>query len=69
MKVYRETIDLQSEKNHPTFHDVTKDVKAALERSGITNGIVVVYSHHTTLYSLEYFFIIPFPTFMNFSPG
>lgn len=48
MKVYRESIDLKSEKNHPTFHDVTKQVKEILERSGVSNGICVVYSHHTT---------------------
>ena len=48
MKVHRETIDLQSTRNHPTFHDVTKEVKAALKRSGVKDGIAVVYSHHTT---------------------
>jgi secondary thiamine-phosphate synthase enzyme len=48
MKVYRESIDLQSELQHPTFHDVTKGVKEIVERSGIKNGICVVYSHHTT---------------------
>lgn len=48
MKVYRESIDLQSERNHPTFHDVTPRVREIVERSGISNGIVVVYSHHTT---------------------
>ena len=48
MKVHREDISLQSERNHPTFHNVTDEVKAILERSGIKNGICVVYSHHTT---------------------
>ena len=51
MKVHRETIDLQSKRNHPTFHDVTKEVKAALKRSGVKDGIAVVYSHHTTFQS------------------
>lgn len=34
--------------NIPTFHDVTEDVAALLKSSGVTNGIVVVYSQHTT---------------------
>lgn len=48
MSVYREQIALQSEKNHPTFHDVTPAVKQVVARSGVRNGICVVYSHHTT---------------------
>lgn len=48
MKVYREDIRLKSEKNHPTFHDVTKQVAEAVSRSEIKNGLCVVYSHHTT---------------------
>ena len=48
MKVYREEIQLKSEKNHPTFHDVTKKVAEAVRRSEIKNGLCVVYSHHTT---------------------
>jgi len=48
MKVYRKSIDVQSAGLHPTFHDVTKDVKKILADSGIQNGICVVYSHHTT---------------------
>jgi secondary thiamine-phosphate synthase enzyme len=48
MKVYRESIDLKSELRHPTFHDVTKQVKEIVERSGVKNGTCVVYSHHTT---------------------
>lgn len=48
MAVYHENINLQSENNHPTFHDVTKQVKEIVARSGIKNGICVVYSHHTT---------------------
>lgn len=48
MKVYRDSIDLKSEKNHPTFHDVTVGVKKTLADSGVKNGICVVYSPHTT---------------------
>jgi secondary thiamine-phosphate synthase enzyme len=31
-----------------TFHNVTKAASAIVARSGIRNGIVTVYSHHTT---------------------
>lgn len=31
-----------------TFHDVTEKVKAALQESGIKNGIVTVFSQHTS---------------------
>lgn len=48
MTVYREAIELKSEKNHPTFHDLTPQVREILQRSGIRNGVCVVYSHHTT---------------------
>lgn len=48
MKTYREAIPVQSEGLHPTFHDVTWQIKEALTRSGVKNGIITVYSHHTT---------------------
>lgn len=48
MAVYREALELQSERNHPTFHDVTAQVKDVVKRSGIRNGVCVTYSHHTT---------------------
>lgn len=32
----------------PSFHDVTVQVREAVEDSGIRNGVVVVYSQHTT---------------------
>ncbi len=48
MAVYREIINLKSDLGRPTFHDVTEEVKAIVERSGIKNGICTVYSHHTT---------------------
>ena len=48
MKNYRETINLQSQLNRPTFHDVTQEVKRIVKESGIKNGICTVYSHHTT---------------------
>jgi len=48
MAVYHKTIDLQSKGLNPTYHDVTKKVKEIVARSGIKNGICVVYSQHTT---------------------
>lgn len=48
MKVYRESITVHSEGLHPTFHDVTKQVKEIVAKSGVKDGICVVYSHHTT---------------------
>jgi secondary thiamine-phosphate synthase enzyme len=48
MKIYRESIEVQSEGLHPTFHNVTDQVKQILANSGVKNGICVVYSHHTT---------------------
>jgi len=48
MAVYRDTINLQSEINNPTFHDVTAQVKEIVNKSGIKKGICVIYSHHTT---------------------
>ena len=46
--VYREAVELHSNNGIPTFHNVTDAAKGVVERSGIANGIVVVYSHHTT---------------------
>ena len=48
MKVFREAIDVQSTGLNPTFHDVTRQVKEIVAKSGVKDGICVVYSHHTT---------------------
>ncbi len=47
MPVYSEAFKIQSDRR-PTFHDVTERVDQALKSSGISNGIAVVYSQHTT---------------------
>lgn len=47
MSVYSETFKIQSDRR-PTFHDVTEQVEQILEKSKIKNGILVVYSQHTT---------------------
>lgn len=46
--VYREAIQLESVAGRPNFHNVTEAARGVVQRSGIQNGIVVVYSHHTT---------------------
>lgn len=46
--LYREAVELFSNDRMPTFHNVTDAAKAVVARSGIKNGLVNVYSHHTT---------------------
>lgn len=46
--VYREALKLQSRNRAVSFHDITDQVKEIAKKSGIKDGIVVVYSHHTT---------------------
>lgn len=48
MKIYRETIQLQSTGMRPSFHLITEQVQEILKKSQVQNGICVVYSHHTT---------------------
>jgi len=47
MTVYHEEFKIQSDRR-PTFHDVTEQVQAALRKSGIKQGILLVFSQHTT---------------------
>ena len=46
--IYRESFQVRSNDKMPTFHDVTEQAGEIVARSGIQNGIVVVYSRHTT---------------------
>lgn len=48
MMIYKEKIKVQSNDKAITFHNVTAQVKEAVAKSGIRDGVVVVYSHHTT---------------------
>ena len=41
------TFQIQSDKR-PTFHDVTEEVAEQIQESGIKNGMVLVFSQHTT---------------------
>ncbi len=47
MTVYHDCFKIQSDRR-PTFHDVTEQVEQVLARSSITNGILLVFSQHTT---------------------
>ena len=46
MVLHRE-LEIQSE-TRPTFHDVTDEVNRFVTESGVKNGLVLVYSQHTT---------------------
>lgn len=46
--VFKKALKLESNHRAVTFHDVTDSVRDAVRESGVQNGIVVVYSHHTT---------------------
>lgn len=48
MTVIIKKIKLQSRDHMPHFHDITNEVKNIVAESGISNGLVTVYSHHTT---------------------
>lgn len=48
VRIVQESINVQSEGLHPTFHNITKEVKEILKRSGIKSGLLTIYSHHTT---------------------
>jgi secondary thiamine-phosphate synthase enzyme len=47
MAVHHELFELETDAK-PSFYDVTAEVKAVVARSGIRDGIAVVYSQHTT---------------------
>ncbi len=46
--VFQKSIRVQSRDKTITFHNVTEAVEEAVQESNIKNGIVSVYSHHTT---------------------
>ena len=47
MTVYHDHLSIKTEAR-VTFHDVTDEAKAAVAASGVTNGLLTVYSQHTT---------------------
>ena len=46
--VFKKSFKVESNHRAVSFHDITDQVKEAVAESKIQNGIVVVYSHHTT---------------------
>ena len=46
--IFKDKVKVTSVAKEVTFHNVTKEVKDLVAKSGVKNGIVVVYSHHTT---------------------
>ena len=46
--IYKQSFKLESRHRAVSFHDVTDKVKEIFAASGMKDGIVVVYSHHTT---------------------
>ncbi len=43
-----EQVKMQSNDKVVTFHNITAEVREIIKKSGIKNGTVTVYSHHTT---------------------
>ena len=48
MSVYKEKITLRSHGGKPTFINITPQVRSAIEKSSIANGIVTILTAHTT---------------------
>jgi secondary thiamine-phosphate synthase enzyme len=48
MKIFTESIELTSSAGQVSFHKITEAVCEMIQKSEISNGFVVVYSHHTT---------------------
>lgn len=48
MKVIRESFDLHTPARQPWFIDINEQVQDIVKRSGVKNGICLVYAHHTT---------------------
>ena len=48
MKIYHDKINCTTRVHHPTFVNVTSDVKKIVEASSIKEGLLTVYSQHTT---------------------
>jgi secondary thiamine-phosphate synthase enzyme len=47
MPVFHDSFKIQSDRR-PTFHDVTAQVEEVFNKSSIKNGILLVFSQHTT---------------------
>jgi len=48
VKFLKEQLTLTSNGNRVSYHNITEEVKTMVEKSGISNGIYLVQSPHTT---------------------
>lgn len=48
MTVYRRKLGMTSDGRRPSFHQVTDELRETVVDSGVSNGICVVSTHHTT---------------------
>jgi len=48
MSVYKDQVEMQSTEGTTSYFDITPQVRAAIEKSGIKEGICVAISPHTT---------------------
>lgn len=48
MRTYRETITFETPGRQPWFEDINERVVEIVKKSTIQNGLVLVFSHHTT---------------------
>jgi len=48
MTVFNKSVKVTSNLHKPVFHDVSKEAMKALAESGIKNGLLTIYSQHTT---------------------
>ena len=46
--IFNAKIPVQSQETRPTFENITPQVREIVQKSGIQNGTVLVYSPHTT---------------------
>ena len=56
MTVFKDLIKMETLAGKPTYVDITDEVRAAVQKSGVKEGIAVVISCHTTcaVFSEEY---------------
>ncbi len=48
MRVFQESIKILTPGRQPWFEDINERVVEIVKRSGVQNGLILVYSHHTT---------------------
>jgi secondary thiamine-phosphate synthase enzyme len=48
MKVFQESIKISTPARQPWFEDINDRVVEIVKKSGVQNGLILVFSHHTT---------------------